>query len=51
MSFLKLKIAALFLLKHFFKIFRNDCTVFYTLMLDRLEKKNNFYLIKNNNSF
>ena len=49
MSFLKLKIAALFLLKHFFKIFRNDWTGFYTLMLNRLEKKNNFYLIKKQN--
>ena len=49
MNFLKLKITALYILKHYFKIFKNDWTEFYTLMLNRLEKNNNFNLIKKQN--
>lgn len=46
MTLHKLKIVILYLLKHFFKIFKNDWTGFYTLMLNNLERKNNFNIIK-----
>ena len=47
MKLLKLKIIYMYLLKHINRIFKDDWSGFYAYYLNKIEKKNNFNLIKN----